>query len=432
MNILNYIIKFEIYFSNLLMEIETQKVLEDNSGIKHFKFRKYYPRNIPYYILIIIIIINIGIYILFFKKYQNIIQSFSSNKMYLKINNDLNQKQIKIENIEEMLKKFDEKIQRLDGKNNTNLNKNINKIILGREFNQRINDKYIQAQKFFCRNEKNFYNKDFENKIQLSKVNFDNYNCNMFIYKSGDVISNDIINTKSWELTETNNIKNALNYYSNKKNITNDNIYIMDIGANIGWYTFILGKFGYNIISFEPSKLNYYILKKNYCLNKNDNIILNKGLFTEDKKCYLYNDKNNIGNGMIICDKKANRPESFIITEEIILTKLSNYISFLSKKNFALIKIDVEGAEEKVFEGGIDLITKIHVPFIFLEFTPSLLIMHGTKPRLFLQMFIDNGYKISNSSFFPDIYNSIEDIIRTTEKQCNLYFIHSGIIEKEE
>ena len=47
-------------------------------------------------------------------------------------------------------------------------------------------------------------------------------------------------------------------------------------------------------------------------------------------------------------------------------------------------------------------------------------------------MFIDNGYKISNSSFFPDIYNSIEDIIRTTEKQCNLYFVHFGIFEKEE
>ena len=36
------------------------------------------------------------------------------------------------------------------------------------------------------------------------------------------------------------------------------------------------------------------------------------------------------------------------------LTKLSNYKLFI-KKNLALIKIDVEGSEGKVFKGGIEL-----------------------------------------------------------------------------
>ena len=65
-----------------------------------------------------------------------------------------------------------------------------------------------------------------------------------------------------------------------KKNIKKEDIYIIDIGANIGWYTFILGKYGYKIISFEPLPLNTYILNKNYCLNKDVNItIINKGLY---------------------------------------------------------------------------------------------------------------------------------------------------------
>ena len=57
---------------------------------------------------------------------------------------------------------------------------------------------------------------------------------------------------------------------------------------------FFLGKYGYQIISFEPSQLNTYILKKNYCLNKDvKTTIINKGLYKEDKKCDLYTPNGN-------------------------------------------------------------------------------------------------------------------------------------------
>ena len=38
----------------------------------------------------------------------------------------------------------------------------------------------------------------------------------------------------------------------------------MDIGANVGWYSFYLGNAGYEIIAFEVSKINNYILKKTF------------------------------------------------------------------------------------------------------------------------------------------------------------------------
>ena len=70
-----------------------------------------------------------------------------------------------------------------------------------------------------------------------------------------------------------------------------------------------MGKYGYKILSFEPSELNYYILKKNFCLNKDVKAtIINKGLFTDDKKCDLYNLITNVGNGMTICEKKDKLP----------------------------------------------------------------------------------------------------------------------------
>ena len=206
-------------------------------------------------------------------------------------------------------------------------------------------------------------------------------------------------------------------------------IYIIDVGANIGWYTFFLGKYGYKIISFEPSQLNYYILRKNFCINRDSNIILiNKGLYIEDKKCDLYNLKGNIGNWMIICDNvnKKSSLKNLFKTGEIVLTKLSNYIPFI-KNNLVLIKIDVEGSEGKVIEGGIELITKYHIPFIVLEFTPSSLKLHGTDPNKFLQIFLNNGYNISPSKFLDKKRYTIDNIIKLVKSLMNLYMTYSNI-----
>ena len=59
---------------------------------------------------------------------------------------------------------------------------------------------------------------------------------------------------------------------------------------------------------------------------------------------------------MINCNKKA---EIFTVYNgEIILTKLSKYISFFENKNLAMIKMDIEGSEGKAFESGIEFVTK--------------------------------------------------------------------------
>jgi hypothetical protein len=116
-------------------------------------------------------------------------------------------------------------------------------------------------------------------------VNINNINFIIFIYKEKDIVSNDITYNHIYEKYETCNILDGLNFIQ-KKNLINKNIYIIDVGGNIGWYTILLGKLGYNVISFEPLKMNYYILNRNYCLNKEINVILiNKGLYPEEKRC---------------------------------------------------------------------------------------------------------------------------------------------------
>ena len=59
---------------------------------------------------------------------------------------------------------------------------------------------------------------------------------------------------------------------------------------------------------------------------------------------------------MIQCNKNGTVFHNFTKSGEAYMTKLSNYIEFLSTKNLALIKIDTEGSEGKAIESGIELL----------------------------------------------------------------------------
>ena len=113
---------------------------------------------------------------------------------------------------------------------------------------------------------------------------------------------------------------------------------------------------------------------------------------------------------------------------KVSLTKLSNFIPYLSNKNLALIKIDVEGSEGNVIMSGIDLINKYHIPFIFIEFTPSFLVAHNTDPKKFIELFLHNGYKISINGFLSKDFISAEHLIKITKFQINVYFVHKSFI----
>ena len=76
--------------------------------------------------------------------------------------------------------------------------------------------------------------------------------------------------------------KGWINYIFSKK--INSDI-LIDIGANIGFYSILSsGRFG-QIYSFEPNDRNFKLLKKNIKKNKLNNIqVLNFGLGEKEEK----------------------------------------------------------------------------------------------------------------------------------------------------
>ena len=101
---------------------------------------------------------------------------------------------------------------------------------------------------------------------------------------------------------------------------------------------------------------------------------------------------------------------NFNKTFEVKLTKLSNFLPYLSNKNIAVIKLDIEGGEGKVIEDAIELISKFHVPFVYSEYNPNFLKKHGTDPKKYIELFIKNGYKISYKGFLKGPYISLKEI----------------------
>ena len=298
------------------------------------------------------------------------------------------------------------------------------------EFDENINKYYIKSQNYFCEKQNEVLIPKYEQKIKLANVNFEGKIFDLFVYNSSDVVGEFITKYHYWEKYLSIKVLKALDYYAKKKNLENKDIYLLDIGGNIGWYTYFLGSYGYKIISFEASEVNSYILYKNYCLNKDTNVtIINKGLDKEDKKCIIITRTDNQGNGMIFCENRENfYNNSNGETYNIELTRLSRYYKFLSDKNLAFIKMDVEGDEANVIEGGQELISKYHVPFIMMEFEEKMLNIHKTKGLEFLQFFEKNGYKISKEDFLSKQYISSEEIMQKKDKY-NLFIVYEKILE---
>ena len=245
-----------------------------------------------------------------------------------------------------------------------------------------IIEPYIKTQKDFCENNSKYINAKYEKEIFLSDVKINELNYQMYIFKSKNFILNEFKKYGAYEIPLSNNIIEALKFYASKYNIKNNkDIFMLDIGANVGWYPSLLGRYGYTILCFEAFKRNYYVATKNYCyLNKNSNvIIITKGLGEKEKLCHYFKQDRNSGNGMVICDDNKNNLNNknlgkmFKKNSEVEITTLDSFKPYLSNKNIVLMKIDVEGYEYEVLKGGKELITKYHVPFVALEFSPRYL-----------------------------------------------------------
>jgi len=170
---------------------------------------------------------------------------------------------------------------------------------------------------------------------------------------------------------------------------------VLDIGANIGYYTLIFAKLvgeKGKVFAFEPEPDNFAILKKNVQVNSYKNVVLvQKALSDEMGRAKLYLADENKGDHRIF-DSGDER-----IAIEIDVIRLDDYFKdFDGIINF--IKMDVQGTEHKVIKGMPLLLSKLTNLTIMAEFEPRLIKRSGEDPIEYLNLLLQFGFKLFNAN----------------------------------
>jgi len=138
---------------------------------------------------------------------------------------------------------------------------------------------------------------------------------------------------------------------------------VIDVGANIGQYSLGLFKNGYtgNIISFEPvgdAHLKLVEQSKKY----DKWLVYEKCAIGDNEGEIEINVSKNFESSSIlnVLEKSivAEPTTSFIRKEKVKIHKLSN-IDVIRKYNKIHLKIDVQGYEEMVLNGAVDVFSKV-------------------------------------------------------------------------
>ena len=157
---------------------------------------------------------------------------------------------------------------------------------------------------------------------------------------------------------------------------------ILDIGANIGYYTAIFSQLvGVNgtVISIEPDEESYKYLSKSIDSFNYKNVFSFRLAASDTKqKLPLFISKDNRGDNRLY---STNQKRKSIIVECLTIDELLKENKI---ENLDLIKIDVQGYEPKVLKGMRNIVKSSKKLIILSEFWPKGILEAGENPKEFL------------------------------------------------
>lgn len=214
---------------------------------------------------------------------------------------------------------------------------------------------------------------------------------------------------------------------------------IVDIGANIGYYTLIFskitGKEG-KVFAFEPGQSNFMILQENVRINNyTDRVVtVNKAVSSEDnREINLYlNDTNHGMNRIFKSEKYGKKTDSI---EKIGTISLDDYFSRNPIQKIDFVKLDIEGSEYGAIKGMQQTLKNNESIKIITEFHPTSIREFGVEPIEFLELLDSFGFdvwsldKITKSKKRIIINDKIQldELIKNSDKYTtNLLCLRQG------
>ena len=255
----------------------------------------------------------------------------------------------------------------------------------------------------------------------------------VFVYKEGDIVSQDIIASGSYEPGLLKELGAAMHKASKHLGVEKQDLYFMDIGGNIGTHTLYMQSLGYPGITFEPMPTNEELIRSSLCANDPDHrvTLFTKGLSDETNICEVFNPAGNKGDGVVSCpgtgsEKAGMSTDDFILSGRLEVTTLDILMgSEVRQAPFPVgaLKMDVEGFELKVTRGAKEFLSHAKIPFIVME-------TWNLRPddlKELMVFFKDLGYKISKHSFFPGFQDDLGHVQGVESGIKDLFFVHKDV-----
>ena len=185
---------------------------------------------------------------------------------------------------------------------------------------------------------------------------------------------------------------------------------VLDVGANVGLYTWEISKICPNlkILSFEPDPNNFELLQMTHEASGSKNIELYSfALSDQSIEKDFRQDELTSATGSLSINDKPWIEQYLKGTSKNIKVQTRTLDQMLEEGKIpALVKIDVEGHENEVLEGGLQTI-KISKPIIIIESFPP-------KQERVVKTLDDIGYQIYDADRLSSIQNGT----------CNLFAWH--------
>lgn len=137
---------------------------------------------------------------------------------------------------------------------------------------------------------------------------------------------------------------------------------VVDVGANIGWYTLLSARSGAEVYSFEPEPFSYNLLTKSIRAN----------WYSVHAFPYAIGDRNGFAALTLSdSDNKGTHSLVYSVGGEKLDVPVRTLDSVFPSNTIDLLKIDAEGSEPQVILGARELLKEKRIKHIILEWNPD-------------------------------------------------------------
>ena len=165
---------------------------------------------------------------------------------------------------------------------------------------------------------------------------------------------------------------------------------VVDIGANIGYYTILMSKLVGNsgkVYAFEPGSENFELLSKNIKKNNCTNVILENKTVSNETKTSVFYVSTKASSDHRIFQTKTNQK-----SKEIEQIDLDSYFEKINSK-VDFVKCNIQGADFLAFK-GMSRIVKNNDVKIMIEFSPHNMLQANLSSEEFAKALYDSDFDV--------------------------------------